>query len=266
MTGFDRKFLRVLRWVSAFAMALWVCSSAQAQTCRSSDAASSARSVREESVRVIVRTTEQVSVSAELNARITKMPRREGDRFQSGDVLVSFDCRRLEAEREASAASFNSARSSHQSLLALRRYDAAGSLDVEKSQFDMEKAQAELRAMDARLTTCVVHAPFPGRVVEKSAHLNEIAQPNQPLLKLINEDKLEIVLMVPSSIVAKVKNGQRFNACIDETREAHDAVVVQSTGLIDPVSQTVRVIGEFVARPRGVLPGMSGAASLQLED
>lgn len=217
-------------------------------------------STAEARIRVVVRSFEMAVIGAELNARITRLPAREGDRFRKGDVLVQFDCARIAAELEAATASYNAHKAAFDNQAQLRRYKAAGSLAVDQARFEMKKSEAEVRGLEAKQTACTIVAPFDGRMIEKSAQIHEIAQPNQPLIKIANEDRLELVLMVPSAWLAKLKDGTIFQIVVDETNERHAARIVQSTGLIDPISQSVRFIAEIVTPSQTILPGMSGTA------
>lgn len=210
-------------------------------------------------IRAIVRAYETAAISAEVNARITYVPVREGDLFRRGDVLVEFDCRRKEAERDAAWASMKELESAYASQLKLLEYQSAGTLAVEQALHQLEKAKAQLRLNEVEVESCRIVAPFDGVVTEKIAQLYEIAQPNQPLIRIINPAKTELVMMVPSAWLAKVGSAA-FPVRIDETGKVYEAKVVQSTGLIDPVSQTARVIAELVAPSADVMPGMSGTA------
>jgi multidrug efflux pump subunit AcrA (membrane-fusion protein) len=125
----------------------------------------------------------------------------------------------------------------------------------------LEKAKADLRGFQVRLESCRILAPFDGLVSEKLVQKHEIAQLNQPLIKIVNQNRLELVMMVPSQWLPQIA-GQTFQITIDETGEAYGARILQSTGVIDPVSQTARVIAEFVEPTQSVLPGMSGSAQL----
>jgi membrane fusion protein, multidrug efflux system len=218
-----------------------------------------------DSVRAVVRSFETAAISAELNARITYLPEREGDRFRKGDLLVEFDCRRIIAEHEAAVAAFEAQRANHVGLSELQRYQAAGTLAVDQARFEMQKAAADVRGLEVKRSTCQIYATFDGRVIEKAAHVHEIAQPNQPLIKIINERKLELVFMVPSSWLPIVAEGTRFSVRMDETGESLEARIVQSTGLIDPVSQSARLIAEIENPTASVLPGMSGTAAFTFQ-
>ena len=120
---------------------------------------------------------------------------------------------------------------------------------------------AELRLSTVKIESCRIVAPFDGRVAEKMAQIHEVAQPNQPLIKIINENKIELVMMVPSSWLPEI-NGSRFPVTIDETGEVIEAHVLQKTGLIDPISQSSRVIAEIMGPTARIRPGMSGTATL----
>ena len=203
---------------------------------------------------------ETAAIGAEINARITKLPAREGDRFKTGDVLVQFDCRKLDAEHDAAVAAFEGHRAAFENASEMAKFQAAGSLSVEQARYEMQRAEAEARGLAARRDGCTVVAPFDGRVTEKIAQVYEIAQPNQPLIKIINEGKLELVLIVPSNWLVHLPQGSEFSVEVDETQEIYKARIVQSTGLIDPVSQTARLIGEIAGQAPHLFPGMSGTA------
>lgn len=215
----------------------------------------------EDTARAVVRASETASISSELNARITYLPAREGDRFKTGDLLISFDCRRIAAERDAADAAMKAYEAAYHSQLKLLEYKSTGTAAVEQALHQFEKSKAELRSFDVQVQSCQIFAPFDGRMIEKVAQVHEIAQPNQPLIRILNETRLELVMMVPSVWLPRLAGQPLFNIHIDETGEDLPARIVQSTGSIDPVSQSVRVIAEFIDMAPRVLAGMSGTAT-----
>lgn len=215
----------------------------------------------DDTARAIVRSYETAAIGSELNARITYLPAREGDRFRKGDLLVAFDCRRIEAERDAAGAAMKAADASYQNQKRLLDYKSAGTATVEQALHQYEKSKAEFRSLEVRAESCRIVAPFDGRVTAKAAQVHEIAQPNQELVRIINESKIELVLMVPSAWLPRIGADTVFSVDIDETGERHIARVLQTTGQIDPVSQSVRLIAELTEPAPAVLPGMSGTAT-----
>jgi membrane fusion protein, multidrug efflux system len=215
-------------------------------------------------VRAIVRSVRNVTIGAELNARIKDMPFRDGDQFAAGDVLVQFDCKRTEAELAAAVATYGGRKVAYESSVRLLGYKAIGSLSVDQAKFEADKAAADVQNLEAKRDSCTIVAPFRGRVVEKLAQAHEVAQPNQPLMKIVEAGTQEFVLMVPSSWLDKVNKGSKFSIHIDETGQTHEALVTQVGGSIDPISQSIRMIAEVSVPQLSLSPGMSGTATFDL--
>jgi RND family efflux transporter MFP subunit len=214
-------------------------------------------------VRVVVRPYQHVTIGSELNARIQKMDIREGESFRAGDVLVSFDCARTEAELASAKAVHNGHKAAYANAAAMLKYKAAGAFSVQQAKFEMEKAGADVRNLEAKRGSCEIVAPFNGRVVEKTAQAYEVVSPNQPLLKIVDDRPPELDLMAPSRWLSWLKPGTPFAMQIDETGETYDAVVEQIGGAVDPVSQSVRLRAKIPASNAKVLAGMSGTATFK---
>ena len=60
-------------------------------------------------IRGIVQPRAKAGLSAEVPSRIVRLPFREGESFHKGDVLVEYDCARLEAARKAARAAWRAA-------------------------------------------------------------------------------------------------------------------------------------------------------------
>ncbi|MGL4440351.1 MAG: efflux RND transporter periplasmic adaptor subunit [Bosea sp. (in: a-proteobacteria)] len=213
-------------------------------------------------LRATIRAGQQVTLSAEISARIVKLPLREGDRFKAGDVLVAFDCVRLDAEFGAAKAFAAAHRNNLDNILYLERHQAAGWHSVRQTRLEHEKASQELKAIEARRTLCTVIAPFNGRIAEKLVYTHEIANQNQPLLRIVDESHVELQVLVPSRHLRDVTIGQIIRVDVDEAGKAYDARISQIAGAIDPVSQTVRIMAELVRPDADVLAGMSGTVTL----
>ncbi len=112
-----------------------------------------------DNVRVVVRSYETAAIGAEINARITHLPQREGDRFLKGDVIVAFDCSKIIAEHSAATAIFKAHQAIHDNQRQMLLYNAVGTLAVEQARFEMEKAMADVSGLEARRASCTIHAP-----------------------------------------------------------------------------------------------------------
>lgn len=211
-------------------------------------------------VRGIVRPLNQAAIATDLAARVASIGFREAQAFRKGDVLVTFDCERMEAEHAAADAVWREMKLALDSNLYLDKRGAVARIDVDVSRARVDKAGSEARALKARLRQCVLEAPFDGRVVELAINVHEVPGPGKPFISIVDESAFEIDLIVPSHWLKRLGPGVKFRFTVDDTGRAYDAEVLRIGASVDPVSQTVKVIAAFVTRDEHVLAGMSGSA------
>ncbi len=202
----------------------------------------------------------QSQLSGEVAGRIAQLPRREGDLFEAGDVLVEFDCAGHRARLQRAAALRDRAQAQAQSALRLDRSGANSRLDVAIAQAEAAAAEAEVVAARVPVERCVIAAPFAGRVVQLHAARHQFTAEGAPLIEILDHRELEVELLVPSRWLAWLRPGGGFTVRLDETGREHPVRVERLGARIDPVSQTVKLFGRIEGQERDLLPGMSGIA------
>ncbi len=210
--------------------------------------------------RGIVRAVDQAQLSSDLNARVAKVGFRVGEPFKKGDLLISFDCERVRAEANAADAVYREMKVTFESNAHLEKFRAVGKNDVEISRARVDKAEAEARALNSRVSQCDLIAPFDGRVAELAINPHEQPQQGKPFLVIVGGDRLEVELIAPSKWLSWIKPGQSFDFEIDEIGRPYKAKVARIGASVEAVSQMVKVIAVFDEPAGDVLPGMSGEA------
>ncbi len=212
-------------------------------------------------VRGVVRATHQATMSTDAPLRAIALPFREGDRFQRGDLLAEFDCQRQSSELAAALAVQKEAALTLETNVQLDRHKAVGRNDVEIARARHEKARAEAQGLKTRTDECRLAAPFDGRVVELGIRMHERTVPQRPFITILDDNRLEIELIAPSSMLADVQPGTAFAFQIDELGGRRTSAEVGNiSAAVDPVSKTVKLIGKLQGPVSGILSGMSGTA------
>ncbi len=214
-------------------------------------------------IRGLVRPLNQAAITTDLAARVSVVNFKEGETFRKGDLLIEFDCERQNAELAGVRAVHREARLSLDSVTYLEQKGAGGRFDVEVARSRVDKTAAEVAALDARIKQCTIIAPYDGRVAELGVHAHEMPTPGRPLINLVDETTYEIELIVPSHWLRTLEIGARFKFSVDELETSHPGRLIRIGAAVDPVSQTVKVIGMFATKPDKVLPGMSGSARFE---
>ena len=212
-------------------------------------------------IRGVVRAVNVAAISTDLLVPIRQLNFRKGQKFRKGQTLVTFDCARFEAERGALLAERKVQSLTVENNLSLLKLNAVGQFELEISKAKLDKADAEIKRLDVRLSRCVVKAPFDGQVAETSTLQFETPQAGVPFIKIIETSQLEIDFIVPSNWLAWLRPKAKFSFRIDETGKTYDGQVLRLGAAVDPVSQTVEVRGRFSDLSEELFSGMSGTAS-----
>ena len=211
-------------------------------------------------VRGVVKPSEEAVISSELQARVKRMPFRDGQWFKKGDLLVEFDCSKYWAELAAAKAELEAREKTAVNNQELAKLNGIGQLEVDVSEAEMKQAKAAVRSANVAVRHCKITAPFSGRVVKTLVHPHESVNPYDEVMSILNDKTFEIELILPSTSLRWVTKKSPFKFFVDETQELYLAEVVEIGARVDPVSQTIRIFGEFKEQPNEVLAGMSGSA------
>jgi RND family efflux transporter MFP subunit len=212
-------------------------------------------------IRAQLTALQYTTLSGELAARIDKISTRVGERFKKGDILVMFDCAVQRAQlAHAKAVLFGADKTYaiNQRLMALK---SIGQLELEVSLAEVQKAKADVAAADATVSKCEIAAPFSGVTVDQKAREFQYTTPGQALLDILDNRNLEVELIAPSRWLSWLKAGYGFQIRVEETDKTYPAKVTRLGGRVDPVSQSIKVIGVISGEAPELTAGMSGRAT-----
>jgi membrane fusion protein, multidrug efflux system len=202
------------------------------------------------------------TLSSEMAGRIDSIAAKVGAHFQKGDVLIEFDCAVQRAQERSASAVLMRAEKTYtidQRLVALK---SMGQLELDIAGAEVEKAKAEVAAAAAVTSKCTITAPFSGVTAEQKARAFQYTTPGQALLDILDDHGLEIELIAPSRWLSWLKPGYGFQVHVDETSKDYPAKVTRLGGRVDPISQSIKVIGEITGDAPELMAGMSGRATI----
>lgn len=214
-----------------------------------------------ERLRVHLVSFQQTTLSAEISAKLLNLPLREGDSFQSDQILANFDCSLFEAQLEKAKAGAEVARQTHKVNMRLNELGSISSLECDQSAAKVKETEAELSAITTVVSKCVLTAPFTGRIAKLYAENYQYMTPGKPIMDILDTVQLEIRLIVPSRWLTWLKTGSTFTVNIDETGRSYPARVSNINPRVDPISQTISLTAKIEGKHAELLPGMSGWAN-----
>lgn len=203
---------------------------------------------------------EFTTLSSEIAARIDRINTRIGEHFKKGDVLVEFDCAIPRAQIARADAGMQQSEKTVAINRRLIQLKSVGQLELDVSQAELAKADLDIARATASKWT--ISAPFSGVTVDQKAREFQYASPGQQLLDVLDDYALDFELIAPSRRLSWIKIGSVFKIKIDETEKTHSARATRLGGRLDPVSQSIKVIGEITKPAPELTAGMSGQVSM----
>ncbi|MBW8370112.1 MAG: efflux RND transporter periplasmic adaptor subunit [Thiobacillus sp.] len=145
-------------------------------------------------------------LSAELAARIDRIPVEPGQRIAKGAVVARLDCTdtRIAAQRAQAALESSQARLKLARLQLQRSAELAAKNFISGDALDTKKTEAAVVAAEVRLDTaaraaaqrdvgkCTLRSPFPAIVEARLAQVGELASPGTPIVQLWDTSRLQL--------------------------------------------------------------------------
>ena len=217
-------------------------------------------------VQAVLSPNRKAVIASGIDAKITNFNFKNGDLFQEGDVLITYDCA-LDHARLKEARS--RARVTEKQLIAfekLKEMESISDIEYVVGRENNEQNMALVSQIQARLKACRHTAPFDGRVTNKLASQYEYVQTGRVLMEIASSDPLRAEFLIPSIWLRWLNIGTPLEIYISETDRSYRADIVGIHGEVDPVSQSIQVVAEMESYHEELLPGMSGRAQFSQRD
>lgn len=201
----------------------------------------------------------ELVVTAPDSARIAAMPKAEGDRVRSGDLLVRFDIPTLSAGAgsaragiEQAMARLDNAKAAADRLEGLFQRGVAARKEVEDAQRELRdanaavlQAQSASAAAQALASRTTVRAPFDGVIAKRWHNPGDLVQAgsSDPILRLIDPSRLEITAAAPVGVLASITMNAPARILNPGGGEPIEAVVIARPAAVEAgsVSAPVRL-------------------------
>ncbi|MDN4592264.1 efflux RND transporter periplasmic adaptor subunit [Xenophilus aerolatus] len=211
-------------------------------------------------VRFLVMADRESTLAASTSGRFSRVAVSLGDTVRAGQLLAAFDCGEVQARRDAARAELEAARVQYEGKVKLQGLQSAAEIEVELAASNVNKAQSQIRVVDAQLAQCNFVAPFAGRIARVHVKVGQGVNPGAPVIDIVGSGPLKARMNVPSNWLAWLKPGEKLAGRIDETGDAVTLKVARLSARVDAVSQTVEIEADVEGSGTAVLPGMSGQA------
>ncbi|RPH37226.1 MAG: efflux RND transporter periplasmic adaptor subunit, partial [Desulfobulbaceae bacterium] len=161
-----------------------------------------------------VQAVEQAEISAKVSGNIISLPVILGSRVKKGDLLAEIDAGEISARMRQAKAQLEQTRRNLEREKSLLRKNATTPETVKSLEDTLRITTAASEEAATMLAYTRILAPFSGLITHKLANIGDLATPGKPLMKLENEDRLQVITNIPESMILKIAVGDRLSVYV----------------------------------------------------
>ena len=127
--------------------------------------------------RAVIVSLDRTIISSEIAGEIVELSKFEGDSFKKGEPLIRIDCSIYKAQKRKIEVEKEIARLQLEKNKKLDTYGSIGTFEIQISQENYNKQQAENDIAAINVSRCSIQAPFDGRVASKKVSKHQNIKP-----------------------------------------------------------------------------------------
>lgn len=187
-----------------------------------------------------ITSSQQGDIGFELSGKLSAIIVDVGDRVRAGDLLATLDTellaierRQLNAQREEFEARLQLNQSSlkRQESLEKDGYASQQRLDELLAEQDsinagLTRLAAALESIETRIKKSTLRAPYSGVVSTRHVDIGMVLNAGTPVIKLINDTKMEARIGVPGHLLPKLPPGSQQRLMIGDKLENSQVIAI----------------------------------------
>lgn len=148
-----------------------------------------------------IEAAQRAELSFRVSGTVQKLPIKEGDRLQEGDLVAQLDPKDYQIIVNDRQATFDKARKNYKRGQELVSSGTISRVDFDSLEAEFKNAQAALQAAKQDLAYTQLKAPFDGMIAKRLVERFEEVQAKQPVVAIQNIEMLEVKFDVPEAII-----------------------------------------------------------------
>ena len=208
---------------------------------------------------------EEVEIRSEIQGRVTGLYFKEGERVQSGKLLVKIDDRELKAQLKKAELSILLAKEDETRKRKLLDINGISKEEYDQVQNNLLKLEADMELLEIQINKTNVIAPFAGTIGLRYISLGGFVSSSDLITVLQQSDPVKVEFSVPEKYAALLKNGTLVNFTVEGDLNNYAAKVYAKEPKIDPATRTVKVRAISANPGNKLIPGAFAKLQISLE-
>ena len=190
-----------------------------------------------------VETDKDVLLTAEMGGLITSIKVKEGQKVSKGQVIATIDASVLSSNVQELKTSLEYAEYMLGKQEELQKRGVGSEFDLETAKNQVNSLKSKMNSLNTQRGKATIRAPFSGIIDNVFARKGQMAGPQSPVVRLVNNKTVDIVASLSEKHIANVRVGTPIVVSFPNYMDT--AIYLQITNVgnyIEPTNRTFRIM------------------------
>jgi len=203
-----------------------------------------------------VETDKDIIINAEMGGLITSINVKEGQKVSKGTVIATVDAAVLASNLVELQTQLDYAEYMLKKQEELNKKGVGSEFDLETAKSQVNALKTKMKSLNTQQGKASIRAPFTGVIDRVFAKRGQMAGPQSPIVRLVNNDNVDIVASISEKHLSKIKVGTPIRVSFPNYGDTVIELSVSNVGnYIEPTNRTFRVMAK-VTKNSLLLPNM----------
>lgn len=209
-----------------------------------------------------VETDQDITLSAEMGGLITRINVKEGQTIRKGAIIATVDASILSSNVQELQTQLEYAQYMLDKQIELEKRGVGSEVELETAKNQVNSLKASMRSLNTQRGKATIRAPFTGVVDQVFAKKGQMAGPAAPIVRLVNNDNVDIVSTISEKHFSNVQVGTPIRVSFPNYSDTVMELKVSNVGnYIEPTNRTFRVMAN-IPNNKMLLPNMLAEVSI----
>lgn len=170
------------------------------------------------------------NIAFEVSGKITELDADVGKKVKKGDLLAKLDERDFKNTLDRAMSERTRAKAHYERIKNAAKADAVSKQDLTNALAAYEAAEASLKIAKKALDDASIYAPFDGEIVTKYVEKFENISPKQPIIKIVDDSKMEMTVDLPERMRLAIKDVTNVWVSLDAFPNKRFPAIIYNVG------------------------------------
>jgi len=212
-----------------------------------------------------VETSENILIIPEYQGVLTNVYVKEGQQVTKGQLLAKIDDGGLSSQLAQLETQYELAKTTYERQQRLWDQQIGSEIQLLQAKTNMESTGNTVKQLRSQLDKTSIRAPFSGVIDEIITEQGQVVAPGaQPLMRLVNLDKMKVKAAVPENYIQSVTKGTNVLVSFPAIQTTAEGTISNVGSYINPTNRTFQVEVQLPNTEKKIKPNLM--ANLQINN